>query len=51
LKNQDGSDDATLVEKLGHKVKVILGEEVNIKITTPLDVKIAEFLMEKVKRW
>ncbi len=45
------SDDATLVEKLGHKVKVILGEEVNIKITTPQDVKIAEFLIEKVKRW
>jgi len=40
------SDDATLVEKLGHKVKVILGEEVNIKITTPQDVKIAEFLMK-----
>ena len=41
------SDDATLIEKLGHKVKVILGEEVNIKITTPLDVKIAEFLLNK----
>lgn len=41
------SDDATLVEKLGHKVKVTLGEEANIKITTPLDVEIAEFLLKK----
>lgn len=37
----DATDDATLVSKLGHKVKVILGEESALKITTPADLAIA----------
>lgn len=36
------TDDSTLVEKLGHTVRVIKGEERNIKITSPEDLKIAE---------
>ena len=39
------SDDAGLVERLGEKVKVIPGEETNIKITTSLDLKFAEILL------
>ena len=39
------SDDAGLVERLGEKVKVIPGEEINIKITTSLDLKFAEMLL------
>jgi len=37
----DATDDATLVSKLGHKVKVIAGEEAALKITTPTDLAIA----------
>lgn len=39
------SDDAALVERLGEKVKIIPGEETNIKITTSLDLKFAEMLL------
>ena len=39
------SDDAGLVERLGEKVKIIPGEETNIKITTSLDLKFAEMLL------
>ena len=38
---EDATDDATLVSKLGHKVKVIPGEEAALKITTPADLAIA----------
>lgn len=37
----DATDDATLVAKLGYKVKVIAGEEEALKITTPADLAIA----------
>ncbi len=40
------TDDASAVERLGMSVKVVLGDEENIKITTPLDLKIAEILLE-----
>ena len=34
-----GTDDAALVERLGHPVKVIRGLEGNLKITTPGDLR------------
>ena len=37
----EATDDATLVSKLGHKVKVITGEEAAMKITSPADLAIA----------
>lgn len=40
-----GTDDAALVERLGVKVRVVEGEESNIKITTMQDVRIAETLL------
>jgi len=42
------SDDAGLVERLGHKVKMLLGDETNIKITTSLDLKLAEMLLGEI---
>lgn len=38
-------DDSALVERLGHKVKVVHGSPFNIKITTAEDIKMAEKLM------
>ena len=40
------TDDSGAVEYIGMKVKVVAGDERNIKITTPLDLKIAEVLLE-----
>lgn len=41
------SDDAGLIEYLGKKVKVIPGEEENIKITTPQDLQLARLILKK----
>ncbi|MDH5203708.1 MAG: 2-C-methyl-D-erythritol 4-phosphate cytidylyltransferase [Nitrospirota bacterium] len=41
------TDDAALVERYGGKVKIIMGSYTNIKITTPEDLAIAEFLLSK----
>ena len=42
------SDDAALVERLGHKVEVYLGSDRNIKVTTPDDLAIAEALLQEM---
>jgi 2-C-methyl-D-erythritol 4-phosphate cytidylyltransferase len=41
------TDDASLVEQIGNKVKLYLGSYDNIKITTPHDLAIAELLIKK----
>ena len=41
------TDDCSAVERLGMKVKIVEGDERNIKITTPMDLKIAEMLLEE----
>lgn len=41
---QSFTDDATVVESIGEKINLIEGEETNIKITTPLDLKLAELI-------
>lgn len=38
------TDDASLVELLGHPVKLVKGSDSNIKITTPTDLALAEML-------
>ena len=43
------TDDCSAVELLGYKVKIVEGDERNIKVTTPMDLKIAELLLEDVK--
>ena len=45
FKGQKATDDASLVEQLGVKVKIVMGDYRNIKITTPEDIKIAEALI------
>ncbi len=45
-----GTDDAMLVEKIGHPVRVIAGSEENIKITTPNDLLIAEAILAARKK-
>ncbi|MBI2958405.1 MAG: 2-C-methyl-D-erythritol 4-phosphate cytidylyltransferase [Chloroflexi bacterium] len=44
----DGAtDDASLVEKLGHRVKLYQGSYDNIKVTTPEDLALAETLLKR----
>jgi 2-C-methyl-D-erythritol 4-phosphate cytidylyltransferase len=38
-----GTDEASLVERSGHEVSVVMGAQRNIKITTPADMELAEF--------
>ncbi len=44
-----GTDSASLVERAGYRVTVIDGEEENLKITTPLDMKLAELILNERK--
>jgi len=41
------TDDASLVEQLGYRVKLYMGSYDNIKITTPDDLALAEILWQK----
>ncbi len=41
-----GTDDASLVERLGYPVKVIPGSPYNIKITTADDLRLAELILK-----
>lgn len=45
--NDDVTDDASLVEQLGYKVKLYPGSYDNIKITTPDDLTLAEILWRR----
>jgi 2-C-methyl-D-erythritol 4-phosphate cytidylyltransferase len=40
----EGTDDASLVEAAGGRVVVVDGDPVNVKITTPVDLSLAELL-------
>jgi 2-C-methyl-D-erythritol 4-phosphate cytidylyltransferase len=42
----NASDEAGLVERLGHNVHVVLGSERNIKITKPADMDLARFYLQ-----
>jgi 2-C-methyl-D-erythritol 4-phosphate cytidylyltransferase len=41
------TDDAALVERIGYPIKVIRGSSTNIKITTPEDLRYAEFVLKE----
>ena len=45
--DNDVTDDASLVERIGHRVKLYAGTYDNIKITTPDDLALAEVLWRK----
>jgi 2-C-methyl-D-erythritol 4-phosphate cytidylyltransferase len=40
-----GTDEASLLERLGRPVHVVMGSARNIKITTPADLELAEFFI------
>jgi 2-C-methyl-D-erythritol 4-phosphate cytidylyltransferase len=42
-----GTDEASLAERSGHEVAVVMGSPRNIKITTPADMELAEFYLKK----
>jgi 2-C-methyl-D-erythritol 4-phosphate cytidylyltransferase len=42
-----GTDEASLVERSGHAVAVVMGSPRNIKITAPADMELAEFYLRK----
>jgi 2-C-methyl-D-erythritol 4-phosphate cytidylyltransferase len=41
------TDDAALLEKCGQNVLIVEGEETNLKVTTPVDLTIAEFILHQ----
>ena len=42
-----GTDEASLVERSGHPVAVVMGSARNMKITTPADLEMAEFYLKR----
>ena len=40
------TDDCSAVERLGMKVRIVEGDERNIKVTIPIDLKVAELFLE-----
>ena len=44
-----GTDDVSLVERLGKKVKVIEASQNNFKVTTPLDLELARIILRSKK--
>ena len=43
------TDDCSAVENMGMSVKIVEGDERNLKVTTPMDLKVAELLLEETK--
>ena len=43
------TDDCSAVERMGMQVKMVEGDERNLKVTTPMDLKIAEMLLEEMQ--
>src|SRR5215475_12635491 len=42
----EGTDEASLAERAGHEVAVVMGSPRNIKITSPGDMELAEFYLK-----
>jgi 2-C-methyl-D-erythritol 4-phosphate cytidylyltransferase len=45
-----GTDEASVVERAGHPVAVVHGSQVNLKITKPGDLELAEFYLHQRAR-
>ena len=45
-----GTDEASVVERAGHAVAVVHGSQVNLKITQPGDLELAEFYLHQRNR-
>ena len=48
-KNIPATDDSQLVERIKGKVSIVPGNDGNIKVTTPMDLEIASWLLKKKK--
>ena len=48
--SENFTDDATVYEAAGHSVELVEGEETNLKVTTPIDIKIAETYLKMSRR-
>jgi 2-C-methyl-D-erythritol 4-phosphate cytidylyltransferase len=46
-KGWEVTDDAALFEKCGLPVRIVEGEETNLKVTTPVDLALAEFILQQ----
>ena len=49
---EDGAqvtDDCSAVERTGMRIKIVEGDERSLKVTTPMDLKIAELLLEETQ--
>ena len=44
------TDDAALLEKCGIAVQIVEGEETNLKVTTPVDLAIAQFILQQRRK-
>ena len=42
------TDDCSAVEHMGMSVRIVEGDERNIKVTTPMDLKMAELILEEM---
>jgi 2-C-methyl-D-erythritol 4-phosphate cytidylyltransferase/2-C-methyl-D-erythritol 2,4-cyclodiphosphate synthase len=49
IPGEDATDEATLVERAGHRVQLVEGEASNIKITTPEDLELADAIARSLK--
>lgn len=47
LEGWEVTDDAALFEQCGLSVHIVEGEETNLKVTTPVDLAIAEFILKQ----
>jgi 2-C-methyl-D-erythritol 4-phosphate cytidylyltransferase len=47
LDGVEASDEAALVELAGHPVQVVPGSHDNLKVTTALDLVVAEVLLDR----
>lgn len=43
------TDDCSAVERLEMSVKIVEGDERNLKVTTPMDLKVAQLLLEEMQ--
>ena len=43
------TDDCSAVEQMGFSVKIVEGDERNIKVTTPMDLHVAQLLLEEMQ--
>ena len=48
VKHWQATDDASIVEKLGHRVTPVEGAAFNLKITTPQDLKLAQWWLTQL---